>query len=140
ADLPQANALSFDVEEYFQVQALADKFPRTDWQDCASRVETSVGRILELLAQTEAHATFFTLGWIAERHPGMVREIAQAGHEIASHGYAHHRVDQQSPDEFRADVRKSKAILENCIGRSVLGFRAATFSMGARTPWAFGIL
>jgi polysaccharide deacetylase family protein (PEP-CTERM system associated) len=132
--------MSFDVEDYFQVQALTSAFPRASWNACPSRVERNTDVLLSVLAETETKATFFTLGWIAERYPAMVRRIVSQGHELGSHGYAHFRVDSQSPDEFRADVRKSKRILEDCTGVEVTGYRAATFSVSANTPWAFPIL
>jgi polysaccharide deacetylase family protein (PEP-CTERM system associated) len=134
------NALSVDVEDYFQVQALAPVFPRAAWDDCPSRVERSTERLLQLCDEAEVKATFFTLGWIAERHRGLVRRIAEAGHELASHGYEHTRVDSQSPEAFRADVRRSRRILEDVGGCPVRGYRAATFSMGPRTPWAWRVL
>jgi polysaccharide deacetylase family protein (PEP-CTERM system associated) len=134
------NALSVDVEDYFQVQALSASYPREDWTSCQSRVQRNTEVLLALFAETQTKATFFTLGWIAERHPALVRAIVDQGHELASHGYAHHRVDRQSPEEFRADIRKTKAILEGCAGSPVNGYRAATFSMSPATPWAFPIL
>lgn len=134
------NALSFDIEDYFQVQALSDAFPRETWASCETRVERNTGRLLDALAEAGCHATFFTLGWVAERYPQIVRRIVAEGHELASHGYAHHRVDGQTPEQFREDVRKTKRILEDCAGRSVAGYRAATFSVGPTTGWAFQIL
>lgn len=132
--------MSFDVEDYFQVQSLTHAFPRDAWGNCESRVERNTDLLLSLLADANARATFFTLGWIAERHPDLIRRIVKQGHEIASHGYAHHRVDGQTPAEFRADIRKAKRILEDCSGVEVIGYRAATFSVGANTHWAFPIL
>lgn len=141
---PQArhvtNALSVDVEDYFQVQALAPVFPRSAWEHCPSRVERNTERLLALFDDAGVKATFFTLGWIAERHPGLIRRIAENGHELASHGYEHARVDSQTPDAFRADVRRSRRILENAGGCAVRGYRAATFSVGPRTPWAWRVL
>jgi polysaccharide deacetylase family protein (PEP-CTERM system associated) len=141
---PQAsrvtNALSVDVEDYFQVQALASVFPRRAWNDCDSRVERNTDRLLQLFDDAKVKGTFFTLGWIAERHPALVRRIAEAGHEVASHGYEHARVDSQSPEAFRADVRRSRGILEDTGGFAVHGYRAATFSVGPRTPWAWRVL
>ena len=134
------NALSVDVEEHFQVQAFARAIRRADWDAHEFRVERNVERLLELFAQAPARATFFTLGWVAERHPAMVRRIVDAGHELASHGYHHERVDSQTPEAFRADIRKTKQILEDCAGTEVRGYRAATFSVGAHTPWAFRTL
>jgi polysaccharide deacetylase family protein (PEP-CTERM system associated) len=134
------NGLSVDVEDYFQVQALASVYPRSGWDGCESRVERNTQVVLDLFRDAGVKATFFTLGWIAERHPDLVRRIAGDGHEVASHGYSHVRVDNQGPDEFREDIRKSRRILEDLSGTPVRGYRAATFSMGPRTPWAWTVL
>lgn len=134
------NAMSVDVEDYFQVQALASVYGPADWDSCESRVERNTDCILEIFAGAGVKGTFFTLGWIAERHPQLVRRIAAAGHEIASHGYCHARVDSQTPEAFRADIRKSRAILQDISGERVTGYRAATFSVGPETPWAWPIL
>ena len=134
------NALSVDVEDYFQVQALADAYDRKDWENCPSRVENNTKALLDIFAESGVKGTFFTLGWIAERHPAIVRAIVEGGHEIASHGYCHIRVDSQTPEEFRADIRRSKKILEDIGGEAVKGYRAATFSVGDRTPWAWTVL
>jgi polysaccharide deacetylase family protein (PEP-CTERM system associated) len=134
------NAMSFDVEDYFQVQALADVCERSRWESFESRVERNTNLILDALSERGTRATFFTLGWIAERHPHVVRRIVAEGHELASHGYAHHRVDQQTPEQFRADVSRTKKILEDAAGIPVRGYRAATFSVGASTAWAFKVL
>jgi polysaccharide deacetylase family protein (PEP-CTERM system associated) len=137
---PITNALSVDVEDYFQVQALASVHPRSEWEARESRVERNTDCILEVFADAGVKGTFFTLGWIAERHPALVRRIAEAGHEVASHGYCHERVDSQTPDAFRADVRKSRGILQDIAGVAVRGYRAATFSVGPHTPWAWQVL
>jgi polysaccharide deacetylase family protein (PEP-CTERM system associated) len=134
------NALSFDVEDYFQVQALADICVRDRWDAFEPRVERNTNIILDLLAEHRVHATFFTLGWVAERFPAIVRRIVAEGHELASHGYAHLRVDGQTPREFRADISRTKTILEQIAGIPVFGYRAATFSLGPSTPWAFNVL
>ncbi len=134
------NALSVDVEDYFQVQALAEAYGREDWERCESRVERNTNALLEIFAETGAKGTFFTLGWIAERHPQVVRAIVAGGHEIASHGYCHIRVDSQTPDDFRADISRTKKILEDIGGVAVKGYRAATFSVGDSTPWAWTVL
>ena len=134
------NALSIDVEEHFQVQALSDAHARDSWDGCESRVERNTRALLEIFAEAGVKGTFFTLGWVAERHPAIVRAIVAEGHEIASHGYGHHRVDSQSPEEFRADIGRTKKILEDVGGSAVKGYRAATFSVGAHTPWAWPIL
>jgi polysaccharide deacetylase family protein (PEP-CTERM system associated) len=113
---------------------------RQDWNRRMSRVEASTNRILDLFAAHGAKATFFTLGWVAERHPSLVRRIVAEGHELASHGYEHIRVDTQTPAEFRADVARTKAILEDLGGVQVKGYRAATFSIGRKNMWAFNEL
>jgi polysaccharide deacetylase family protein (PEP-CTERM system associated) len=137
---PIINAISVDVEEHFQVQALCDAYGRESWDGCESRVEGNTKALLEIFSAANVKGTFFTLGWVAERQPGIVREIIAQGHEIASHGYCHMRVDSQSPDEFRADIRRTKRILEDVGGVEVRGYRAATFSVGPHTPWAWPVL
>jgi len=134
------NALTVDVEDYFQVQAFATAIPRARWDTIPRRVEANVERILEQFAAARARATFFTLGWVAERHPAMVRRIAAAGHELASHGYDHRRVDQLSPVAFRNDVGRTKRLIEDIAGVPVIGYRAPTFSIGRGNFWAFGLL
>jgi polysaccharide deacetylase family protein (PEP-CTERM system associated) len=135
-----ANAMTVDVEEHFQVSAMTPVVRRADWPRHPSRVEANVDRLLDLFAAHGVSATFFALGWIAERHTGMVRRIVAGGHELASHGYAHVRVNTQSPGAFRADVARTKAILEDAGGVPVRGYRAASFSIDASTPWAHTIL
>ena len=140
ADLPRgvdANALSIDVEDWFQVSAFAGTIARTDWDRLPCRVERNVACILDLLDAAGAHATFFTLGWVAERYPALVRTIAAGGHEVASHGHAHQRASEQTPAEFLADIRHAKAVLEDITGASVTGYRAPSFSVGPGNPWAF---
>ena len=137
---PVINGMSIDVEDYYQVQALSSVYGRNDWEGCESRVERNTDRILEIFDGEGVKGTFFTLGWIAERHPGLIRRIVAGGHELASHGYCHARVDSQSPAEFREDVRKTRRILEDIGGAAVRGYRAATFSVGAHTPWAWSVL
>ena len=134
------NALTIDVEDYFQVSAFAPHIARTDWPRLECRVEANVERILLLLDDKGIHATFFTLGWIAERYPAMLRRVAGAGHEVASHGHAHLRASQQSRIEFLHDVVQSKSILEQLTGQAVLGYRAPSFSIGADNLWAFDVL
>ena len=134
------NAFSVDVEDWFQVSAFERVVERSRWESLPCRVERNVERLLELLERRAARATFFTLGWIAERHPGVVRAIERAGHEVASHGYGHARVRELTPEAFREDVRRAKAILEDLAARPVLGYRAPSFSIGDATPWAFDIL
>ncbi len=139
-DFSPVNALSVDVEDYFQVEAFAAIIDRTDWDSFPSRVERNTGRVLELFADHGARATFFVLGWVAEKFPGLIRRIAEAGHEVASHGYRHYRVAEQSPDQYRTDVRITKALLEDIIGDRVRGYRAPSFSIGKDTLWALDIL
>jgi polysaccharide deacetylase family protein (PEP-CTERM system associated) len=135
-----SNALTVDVEDYFQVSAFAPHIPRTDWDRRECRVERNVERILDLLDEHGARATFFTLGWVAERYPALVRSMVGRGHELASHGYAHERVTDLSESAFSADVTRSKAILEDVGGVAVAGYRAPSFSIGAGNLWAFDAL
>ena len=137
---PLANALTIDVEDYFQVSAFAAHIDRADWPRLECRVEANIERILLLLERRGIHATFFTLGWIAERYPAMLRRVAQAGHEVASHGQAHRRANEQSPAQFAADVRLSKTLIEQLTGHAVQGYRAPSFSIGAGNLWAFDVL
>ena len=130
------NALTVDVEDYFQVEALAHAVPQSAWETMPSRVEANVDRLLALFDARGAKATFFTLGWVAERHKAMVRRIVALGHELGSHGLSHTRADRQSRDAFAADIRRSKALLEEIGQTSVNGYRAATFSIGAKNLWA----
>jgi polysaccharide deacetylase family protein (PEP-CTERM system associated) len=132
--------MTVDVEDYFQVQAFAHCIPRATWEITPSRVEANVDRILALFDRADVRGTFFTLGWIAERHPGMVRRIVAAGHELASHGWDHTKADAQDPVTFRADISRTRAVLEDLGGVPVTGYRAATFSIGARNQWAFAEL
>ncbi len=134
---PLKNALSIDVEDYFQVSAMAPYIAREQWDSIPCRVERNLDVILGLLAESGNKATFFTLGWIAERHPAIVRRIADEGHELASHGYGHLRATDQSPASFLEDIRSAKHILEDLCGRPVVGYRAPSFSVGKTNPWAF---
>lgn len=131
------NALTIDVEDYFQVSAFDAHIRRSDWERMPCRVERNIDRVLALLADAGVHATFFTLGWIAERYPELVRSVAAAGHEIASHGFAHERATSQDAASFLADIRLAKAILEDIVGEDVHGYRAPSFSVGPANPWAF---
>jgi polysaccharide deacetylase family protein (PEP-CTERM system associated) len=131
------NALSIDVEDWFQVSAFAPHIDRADWDRLPCRVERNVDRLLELLAGSEARATFFTLGWIAERYPQLVRRIHAAGHEVASHGYGHLRASEQTREQFRNDIRSARALLEDQAGAPVRGYRAPSFSIGRDNLWAF---
>jgi polysaccharide deacetylase family protein (PEP-CTERM system associated) len=130
-------AMSVDVEDWFQVENLKPVVPRATWDSRESRVERNTMRILEILAGRGARATFFILGWVADRQPGLIRRIAEQGHEIASHGYGHDLLYNLSPDEFRADVLRCKSILEDLTGQQVRGYRAPSFSI---TDWAVPIL
>jgi polysaccharide deacetylase family protein (PEP-CTERM system associated) len=132
--------MSVDVEDYFQVQALAERIDRAQWETLPRRVERNTERVLALFDAHGVHATFFTLGWVAERHPALVRRIVAAGHELASHGVAHVRADQQDEPTFRADIRRSRLLLEDIGGVPVRGYRAASFSIGVRNLWAFRVL
>ncbi|MEO5374832.1 MAG: DUF3473 domain-containing protein [Alphaproteobacteria bacterium] len=134
------NAMTVDVEDYFQVQAFADHISHYEWDWLPWRVERNTDRILALFAAAGVRATFFTLGWVAERHPALIRRIVDAGHELASHGYAHHRVDRLGPDGFRADIRRTRALLEDIGGVPVRGYRAPTFSIAPDMDWAFTTL
>ncbi|MCI4588999.1 DUF3473 domain-containing protein [Sphingobium sp. BYY-5] len=134
------NALSVDVEDWFQVGAFERTIDRADWDRLTHRVEGNTDAVLDLFAQAGVHATFFTLGWVAERYPALMRRIVQAGHEVASHGYDHARVFTFTPDQFRADLRKARAILEDASGQAVTGYRAPSFSIDPRSPWAHPIL
>lgn len=131
------NGLSVDVEDWFQVGAFENVIDRSDWNAIATRVEANVDEILTLFDQAQVKATFFTLGWVAERHPALMCRIAQAGHEIASHGYDHARVFTFDRKAFGEDIRKAREILEEASGQKVIGYRAPSFSIDARTPWAF---
>ncbi|WP_083250704.1 XrtA system polysaccharide deacetylase [Acidihalobacter aeolianus] len=139
-DATLVNAMSVDVEDYFQVSAFEGIVNRDDWGDISLRVETNIDRILDIFETRDVRATFFTLGWIAERAPQMVRRIVDAGHEIASHGMEHHRVTTFDATAFQADVSRSKAILEDIAGKAVLGYRAPSYSIGRDNLWALDVL
>ncbi len=134
------NILTVDVEEYFQVENFKNIVKTSDWDRYESRVAQSTERVLRLLKEAGAKATFFILGWIAERHADLVRKICQAGHEIASHGYGHELIYNQTPDDFREDIRKAKLILEDIAKQTVLGYRAPSYSITKRSMWALEIL
>jgi polysaccharide deacetylase family protein (PEP-CTERM system associated) len=137
---PICNAMTIDVEDYFQVSAFAPHISRDSWDRRECRVEKNVDRILAMLEEHHASATFFTLGWIAERYPQLVRHIVDGGHELASHGYAHLRASDQTPVEFREDVVRSKKLLEDIGGVEVKGYRAPSFSIGRDNLWALDML
>jgi polysaccharide deacetylase family protein (PEP-CTERM system associated) len=134
------NAMTVDVEDYFHVAALADSIDRSRWSEMEYRAEQSTTRLLDLFDQTGIKATFFVLGWVAKRSPALIKEIHRRGHEIASHGMSHKLVFNQTPEEFRAETLESKALLESLIGAPVLGYRASTYSITARSLWALDVL
>jgi polysaccharide deacetylase family protein (PEP-CTERM system associated) len=134
------NAMTCDVEDYFQVSAFAPYIDRASWPTRECRVEANMDRILALFERTGVRATFFTLGWIAERYPNVVKRIVAGGHELASHGYGHLRASDQTRAEFDNDVRSSKALLEDIGGQAVLGYRAPSFSIGRDNLWALDVL
>jgi polysaccharide deacetylase family protein (PEP-CTERM system associated) len=134
------NAFSVDVEDYFQVAALAPAISRESWPQRESRVERNTDHLLGLLAERGMHGTFFVLGWIAERHAGLIKRIAAAGHEIASHGFSHQLIYTQSQEEFREETVRGKRVLEDLIGSAVIGYRAASFSITRRSLWALDVL
>ncbi|WP_229427555.1 XrtA system polysaccharide deacetylase [Methylomonas fluvii] len=132
--------MTVDVEDYFQVSAFEAKIQRDQWDRLPHRVEQNTQRILDLFAQHQVKATFFTLGWVAERYPQLVKRIVDEGHELASHGYQHTRVTEQTPEQFREDIRISRQILEDIGGQPIVGYRAASYSIGAKNLWALEVL
>lgn len=131
-----SNAMTVDVEDYFQVSAFERVIDRSQWDRIDHRVERNTDRILRIFSERGVSATFFTLGWVAERYPRLIRRIVAGGHELASHGYSHVRATQQTPEEFRADVSRTKQLLEDVGGVAVRGYRAASYSIGAKNLWA----
>ncbi|MDF1831585.1 MAG: DUF3473 domain-containing protein [Porticoccaceae bacterium] len=134
------NAMTVDVEDYYHVSAFEKHICRTTWNDFDCRVEANVERILQLFDQKSVKGTFFTLGCVAERYPGMVRKIVKHGHELASHGWDHQRVTSQKPDCFKSDALKTRMLLEDISGQVVKGYRAASYSIGSENLWAFDVL
>ena len=134
------NALTFDVEEYFHAEAFARVLRPEEWPTLESRVTRSTERLLDILDRERVRATFFVLGWVAERHPSLVREIASLGHEIACHGYGHRMIQHLSRPDFERDVTRAKRALEDAVGRPVLGYRAPTFSIMRATLWSLDVL
>jgi len=134
------NAMTVDVEDYFHVSVFDGLIPRHLWATMESRVTRNTDKLLEIFAQRNVVGTFFVLGWVAERYPDLMRRIAAAGHEIASHGYGHRLVYDQTPSAFRDDVRQAKALLENITGRPVLGYRAPSYSIVPQSLWALDVL
>ena len=134
------NALTFDIEEYFHVEAFAGAFRPEEWPGLTSRVVDATERLLDILDYADAHATFFVLGWVAERYPALVRDIAARGHEVACHGYAHQMIHRQTRLEFAKDVQRAKTAIEDAAGAAVVGFRAPTFSITRKTLWSLEVL
>jgi polysaccharide deacetylase family protein (PEP-CTERM system associated) len=134
------NALSVDVEDWFQVGAFEKVIDRADWDSLEHRVEANTDRVLALFDRGGVKATFFTLGWVAARYPALIRRIAEAGHEVASHGWDHQRVFTMGPEQFRADLVRARTALEDAGGSRVTGYRAPSFSIDTRTPWAHEVL
>lgn len=134
------NALTVDVEDYYHVSAFESVVSHDLWDQYESRVENNTLRTLDLLDEYGPKATFFVLGHVAERHPSLIQEIARRGHEIASHGYSHRRIYTQTPQQFREETHKAKTIVEDIIGQSLLGYRAASYSITANSLWALDIL
>ena len=132
-----SNALTIDVEDYFQVSAFAPYIPRSNWSACECRVEKNIDLILSILNFHNVKATFFTLGWIAERYPRLIQRIVAEGHELASHGYGHERASDLSAKDFLVDIDSSKKILEDLSGVQIKGYRAPSFSIGPNNLWAF---
>jgi polysaccharide deacetylase family protein (PEP-CTERM system associated) len=131
------NAMTVDVEDYFQVSAFEGQVGKAQWQNWPLRVEDNTLRILDLFAEKEVRGTFFTLGWVAERFPGLIKRIVSDGHEVASHGWEHVRVNTQTPAAFRQDVERTRKLLQDLSGEPVLGYRAASYSIGATESWAW---
>ena len=131
------NAMTVDVEDYFQVSAFEEHVTRQQWQTLPRRVADNTRRILDLFAQHDVRATFFTLGWVAEQFPDLVRQVAAAGHEVASHGWQHTRVNTQTPAQFREDIVRTRTLLQDLSGQPVYGYRAASYSIGREQAWAW---
>ena len=134
------NGMSVDVEDWFQVGAFERVIDRSDWDTLDSRVEANTDAVIDLFGAAGVSATFFTLGWVAQRCPKLIRRIVEAGHEIASHGWDHARVFTLTAEQFRADIARTRAALEDASGVAVTGYRAPSFSIDARTPWAHAVL
>lgn len=134
------NGMSVDVEDWFQVGAFEGVIDKADWNSLTDRVERNCDLILHILSQADVKATFFTLGWVAKRHPSLMRLIAEAGHELASHGWDHERVFRMDAGAFSRDLERSRKTIEDAAGVRVTGYRAPSFSIDARTPWAFEVL
>ncbi len=138
--LPKKQALTVDVEDYFHVSAFEKAIDKADWNNLELRVETNTYRLLELFEQKQAKCTFFTLGWVAERCPNLIKAIVDQGHELASHGFAHQRATEMTSEQFLADVSKSKQILEDASGQAIIGYRAPSFSINDSNTWVYEVL
>ena len=136
----EKQVLTVDVEDYFHVSAFEKAIDRSDWVNLEQRVEASTHRLLELFSEHNAKCTFFTLGWVAERYPNLIKAIVDQGHELASHGFSHQRATIMTPDEFREDVSRSKQVLEAASGKPILGYRAPSFSFNDSNVWVYNIL
>ncbi len=134
------NILSVDVEEWFHPEALQHLFPEETWNEQPLRVEPLIERLLDVFARHQAKATFFVLGWVAEKYPNLIKKMVAQGHEVASHSYSHRMITKMSPREFKEDLHRSLDVLQNISGEKVLGFRAPTFSVTKKTFWAYPIL
>ncbi len=134
------NAMSVDVEDYFQVSAFEQYIDKSNWDSLEHRVAQNTNKILDVFEEYNTKATFFTLGWVAERYPEIVKRIVDEGHELACHGYEHIRVTEQTPDQFRADVKRTKKILEDLAGKEISGYRAASYSINSENLWAHDVL
>ena len=132
--------MTVDVEDYFQVSAFERYIDKSKWDSLEHRVEKNTHRIVDLLAETDTKATFFTLGWVAERYPELIKRIVNEGHELACHGYEHIRVTEQTQEQFRADIVRTKKILEDIGGKEVIGYRAASYSINSENLWAHNVL
>lgn len=138
--LAKLNAMTVDVEDYFHVAAFDQQIKAQDWDQLQPRVDRNTRLLLDLFDKHQAKSTFFFLGWVAERYPDLVKEVQRRGHEVASHGYSHTKVHQQTPAEFKADASKAKDLLEQLTGQAVVGYRAPSFSINKQSEWAFDIL
>ena len=134
------NAMTVDVEDYFQVSAFEKYISKDQWDNIPHRVSQNTHKVLDLFAARNIRATFFTLGWVAERYPELVHRIVKEGHELACHGYEHTRVTEQTPEQFRQDIAKTKKLLEDISGQAVIGYRAASYSICEKNLWALDIL
>ena len=135
--LPRKQALTVDVEDYFHVSAFENAIDKADWKNLELRVERNTYQLLELFEKKQAKCTFFTLGWVAERCPNLIKAIVEQGHELASHGFAHQRVTEMTQAQFIADVRKSKEVIENASGQKIIGYRAPSFSVNDSNTWIY---